>query len=75
MTTKEAELLRLLCMNANNALENAKMHYYPSGNDDSYFNGRSTDVFPICRENTWKERIPALGDCKHPWQKGLVFCG
>lgn len=44
MTTKEAELLRLLCLNTNHVLkrEEALLSIW---HDDSYFNGRSMDVF------------------------------
>jgi DNA-binding response OmpR family regulator len=44
ITSKEAELLRLLCLNMNNILkrEEALLRIW---NDDSYFNGRSMDVF------------------------------
>jgi DNA-binding response OmpR family regulator len=44
LTSKEAELLRLLCINMNNVLDRAyalnKIWY-----DDSYFNARSMDVY------------------------------
>jgi DNA-binding response OmpR family regulator len=44
LTSKEAELLRLLCLNMNNVLDRAyalnKIWY-----DDSYFNARSMDVY------------------------------
>jgi DNA-binding response OmpR family regulator len=44
ITTKEAELLKLLCLNMNQILkrEEALLRIW---NDDSYFNGRSMDVF------------------------------
>lgn len=44
ITSKEGELLRLLCLNMNNILkrEDALIKIW---NDDSYFNGRSMDVF------------------------------
>ena len=44
VTTKEADLLRLLCINVNKVLtrEEALLKIW---HDDSYFNGRSMDVF------------------------------
>ncbi len=44
ISTKESELLRLLCIHANQVLtrEEALIHIW---NDDNYFNGRSMDVF------------------------------
>lgn len=44
LTTKESELLRLLCMNANKVLERnyALKHIWA---DDNYFNARSMDVY------------------------------
>lgn len=44
ISTKEAELLRLLCLHANQVLtrEDALITIW---NDDNYFNGRSMDVF------------------------------
>jgi DNA-binding response OmpR family regulator len=44
ITSKEAELLRLLCLNMNDVLsrEEALLKIWK---DDSYFNGRSMDVF------------------------------
>ncbi|MBE9586099.1 response regulator transcription factor [Mucilaginibacter sp. JRF] len=44
LSTKEAELLRLLCMRKNEVLtrEEALLHIW---HDDNYFNGRSMDVF------------------------------
>ncbi|WP_256011126.1 response regulator transcription factor [Desertivirga xinjiangensis] len=44
VSTKEAELLRLLCLKKNNVLtrEEALISIW---NDDNYFNGRSMDVF------------------------------
>ena len=44
LTTKEAELLRLLCLNANNVLERRLALQLVWGND-SIFNARSMDVF------------------------------
>jgi two-component system, OmpR family, response regulator len=44
LTTKEAELLRLLCLNMNRTLER-EVALRTIWNDDSYFNGRSMDVF------------------------------
>ena len=44
LSTKEAELLRLLCLHKNEVLtrEEALLHIW---HDDNYFNGRSMDVF------------------------------
>jgi DNA-binding response OmpR family regulator len=44
LSTKEAELLRLLCIKRNEVLtrEEALLHIW---HDDNYFNGRSMDVF------------------------------
>lgn len=44
LSTKEAELLRLLCLKKNTVLtrEEALLHIW---HDDNYFNGRSMDVF------------------------------
>lgn len=44
LSTKEAELLRLLCLRKNEVLtrEEALLHIW---HDDNYFNGRSMDVF------------------------------
>lgn len=44
LSTKEAELLRLLCLNMNDVLtrETALLEIW---HDDNYFNGRSMDVF------------------------------
>jgi DNA-binding response OmpR family regulator len=44
LSTKEAELLRLLCLKRNEVLtrEEALLHIW---HDDNYFNGRSMDVF------------------------------
>jgi len=44
LSTKEAELLRLLCLKKNSVLtrEEALIHIW---HDDNYFNGRSMDVF------------------------------
>jgi DNA-binding response OmpR family regulator len=44
LSTKEAELLRLLCIRKNEVLtrEEALLHIW---HDDNYFNGRSMDVF------------------------------
>ena len=44
LTTKENELLYLLCTNANNVLERQAALKYVWG-DDNYFNGRSMDVY------------------------------
>jgi DNA-binding response OmpR family regulator len=44
ITNKEAELLRLLCLNKNEVL-NREEALLKIWNDDSYFNGRSMDVF------------------------------
>lgn len=44
LTTKEAELLRLLCLHANQVLERSLALQLVWGND-SVFNARSMDVF------------------------------
>lgn len=44
LTTKEAELLRLLCMNSNDVLDR-NFALKAIWNDDNYFNGRSMDVY------------------------------
>jgi two-component system OmpR family response regulator len=44
LTTKEAELLKLLCMNANNVLDR-NFALKSIWLDDNYFNGRSMDVY------------------------------
>lgn len=44
LTTKEAELLKLLCVNANNALERT-FALKTIWNDDNYFTARSMDVY------------------------------
>lgn len=44
LTTKENELLRLLCMNRNEVLDRSAALTAVWG-DDSYFNGRSMDVY------------------------------
>lgn len=44
LTTKESDLLRLLCINRNDVLDRSKALMEVWGND-SYFNGRSMDVY------------------------------
>jgi DNA-binding response OmpR family regulator len=44
LTTKESELLRLLCLNRNKVLERSDALRKVWGND-SYFSGRSMDVY------------------------------
>ncbi|HRH36854.1 MAG TPA: response regulator transcription factor [Flavobacteriales bacterium] len=44
LTTKESELLRLLCINRNDVLDRSKALLEVWGND-SYFSGRSMDVY------------------------------
>ena len=44
LTTKESELLKLLCMNMNKTL-NRRIALKAIWNDDSYFNARSMDVY------------------------------
>ena len=44
LTTKETELLRLLCINVNNALERS-FALKTIWNDDNYFTSRSMDVY------------------------------
>jgi DNA-binding response OmpR family regulator len=46
LTSKEAELLRLLCENANQVLDR-KVALIDIWNDDSYFNARSMDVYIV----------------------------
>lgn len=46
LTSKEAELLRLLCENANQVLDR-KIALNKIWNDDSYFNARSMDVYIV----------------------------
>lgn len=44
LTTKEADLLRLLCLNANDVLDR-NFALKSIWKDDNYFNGRSMDVY------------------------------
>lgn len=44
LTTKEADLLKLLCINANEVLDR-NFALKAIWNDDNYFNGRSMDVY------------------------------
>jgi two-component system OmpR family response regulator len=44
LTTKEAELLKLLCLHANDVLDR-NFALKTIWNDDNYFNGRSMDVY------------------------------
>lgn len=44
LTAKEADLLRLLCLNRNNVLDRNSA-LFAIWNDDSYFNARSMDVY------------------------------
>lgn len=44
LTTKEAELLKLLCLHANDVLDR-NFALKSIWNDDNYFNGRSMDVY------------------------------
>lgn len=44
LTTKEAELLKLLCLHANDVLDRT-FALKSIWNDDNYFNGRSMDVY------------------------------
>ena len=44
LTTKEADLLKLLCLNANDILDR-NFALKSIWNDDNYFNGRSMDVY------------------------------
>ncbi len=46
LTSKEAELLKLLCENANQVLDR-KIALLRIWNDDSYFNARSMDVYIV----------------------------
>ena len=58
LTTKEAELLRLLCLNMNRTLER-ELALKAIWKDDSYFNGRSMDVF-ISRLRKYFTRDPRI---------------
>ncbi len=54
LTTKEAELLKLLCINANNALERT-FALKTIWNDDNYFTARSMDVYITKLRSYFKE--------------------
>jgi len=54
LTTKEAELLRLLCINANTTLERS-FALKTIWNDDNYFNARSMDVYITKLRGYFKE--------------------
>jgi DNA-binding response OmpR family regulator len=54
LTTKEAELLKLLCINANNALERT-FALKTIWNDDNYFTARSMDVYITKLRGYFKE--------------------
>lgn len=58
LTKKEAELLKLLCMNKNNVLERNTTLNTIWGKDD-YFNGRSMDVF-ITKLRKYLKEDPAI---------------
>jgi len=54
LTTKESELLKLLCINANNALERS-FALKTIWNDDNYFTARSMDVYIAKLRSYFKE--------------------
>ena len=58
LTTKESELLKLLCLNVNKVLERnyALKHIWA---DDNYFNARSMDVY-ITKLRKHLKRDPAV---------------
>ncbi|MBL7939625.1 MAG: response regulator transcription factor [Flavobacteriales bacterium] len=58
LTTKESELLRLLCANRNDVLERSVALNAVWGND-SYFNGRSMDVY-IAKLRKYLREDPAV---------------
>ena len=58
LTTKESELLRLLCTNRNDVLERSAALIEVWGND-SYFNGRSMDVY-IAKLRKYLRADPAV---------------
>jgi len=58
LTTKESELLRLLCMQRNDVLERSKALLEVWGND-SYFSGRSMDVY-IAKLRKYLREDPAI---------------
>ncbi len=58
LTTKESELLRLLCIQRNDVLERSKALLEVWGND-SYFSGRSMDVY-IAKLRKYLREDPAI---------------
>lgn len=58
LTTKESELLRLLCLNRNDVLERSEALKEVWGND-SYFSGRSMDVY-IAKLRKYLREDPAV---------------
>jgi DNA-binding response OmpR family regulator len=58
LTTKEADLLKLLCVNANNILDR-NFALKAIWNDDNYFNGRSMDVY-IAKLRKYLKDDPAV---------------
>jgi DNA-binding response OmpR family regulator len=59
LTAREADLLRLLCLNMNGTLEREAALKELWG-DDTYFNGRSMDVF-ISKLRSYVKKDPAVG--------------
>jgi DNA-binding response OmpR family regulator len=58
LTTKEADLLKLLCINANDVLDR-NFALKTIWNDDNYFNGRSMDVY-IAKIRKYLKEDPAV---------------
>lgn len=58
LTSKESELLRLLCLNQNNVLDRT-VALKSIWNDDSYFNSRSMDVY-ITKLRKYLKEDPAI---------------
>ncbi len=58
LTTKEAELLKLLCVHANEVLDR-NFALKSIWNDDNYFNGRSMDVY-IAKLRKYLKEDPAV---------------
>ncbi|CAN5436960.1 response regulator transcription factor [soil metagenome] len=58
LTTKEAELLKLLCLHANDVLDR-NFALKSIWNDDNYFNGRSMDVY-IAKLRKYLKEDPAV---------------
>jgi DNA-binding response OmpR family regulator len=58
LTSKEAELLKLLCDNLNSVLDR-RIALHKIWNDDSYFNARSMDVY-IAKLRKYLKKDPAI---------------